>query len=203
MHSVPKVDSHSSYVKQVMKMQNVIIMTDELGSVVSLNNLEKSLSNLGRFCHDKAEIRTQVEALSLQNSSELQEFSKDFYTTWYASSTELASAIGLEECLEYFDLFRSNYWVTWPNDALDFMQRVGPGAELKIFRGESPSLVAQGIQGISWTTDRSIAEYYANRHSDGVILVGTTTMKNVLIYLEEEKEVVVRTTNVKIINAEA
>lgn len=174
-------------------MQNYIQMTDELGNVVSIG-LQEALNNIERFNIEQAEIRSKLEAMYFQ---ELRDFSCDFYKTWFFSSTELVKVIGLNKCIAYFEFFRSEIFITWPSEAMDFIEHFGTGATLEIFRGESPSLVAQGIQGVSWSMDRSIAAYYANRHNDGVLLAGSVAMKDVLIYLEEEREIVVRAANVK------
>ena len=174
------------------KMQNYFVILDEFGNYTQPDIYKKALRNLQRFDLEVSEI--QVES----DFRELRKLADDFYITWNASSTELVKAIGFEKCCALFELFRDNFMYTWPPEAVELFEIFGTEGSVEVFRGESPSLVAQGIQGISWTTYYDVAEYYAKCHHDGIILTGTVSMEHILIYFSEEYEIVARRCNVKV-----
>lgn len=179
-------------------MQNYIQILDESGNVYNGHIIENLLTNIQRFDLELSIIKPTIQMLA--ESSEIDKMRKlasDFYATWYASSTELISTIGLPKCLEYLIAFREYFYITWPNGALDFIENYGMNATLQIYRGASDSEVANRNYGLSWTTNRTVAEYYATRSHDGVVFNAQVAMSDILIYIEEESEIIVLPSNVK------
>ena len=179
-------------------MQNYIQILDESGSPINDDIIVNLLTNLQRFNQELSTIKPTIQMLA--GSSEIDKLKKlasDFYATWYASSTELISTIGLPKCIEYLVGFREYFHHTWPHDALDFIEKNGMNTTILIYRGTSESEVTNKNYGFSWTTKRTVAEYYAARSHDGVVLNAQVEMSDILIYIEEESEIIVLPSNVK------
>ncbi|MFQ6759455.1 MAG: hypothetical protein D9V46_00565 [Deltaproteobacteria bacterium] len=157
--------------------------------------VKESLENLGRFIPILSEVRNLVQRLNRSGMCEarlaelLKHHADDFYGAWMASSTEVTRAIGTQSTLELLRLFRTFHFITWPTEGLTILEDLPE--KLKIFRGESPSLVASGVEGLSWTLNEGTAEFYKNRHHDGILLEGVVDVKDVLVIFMEEAEVVV------------
>jgi hypothetical protein len=179
-------------------MQNYIQILDESGNVYNNHIIENLLTNIQRFDLELSKIKPTIQAL-VENweIDRLKMLANDFYNTWYASSTELINTIELPKCMEYLIAFREYFYITWPHDALEFIENNGMNATIQIYRGASESEVAYKNYGLSWTTSLTVAEYYATRAQDGVVLNAEVKMSDVLIYLEEESEIIVMSSNVK------
>ena len=54
-------------------------------------------------------------------------------------------------------------------------------------------------KGISWTTDKATAEFYARRLSDGVLYEGEVAFVDVLLFQPDEMEAVVNPGSVRLV----
>ncbi|WP_036302162.1 hypothetical protein [Methylotenera sp. L2L1] len=176
-------------------MQNYLVIYDENGEIVNFEFIKKTLSNLNRFNELLPETRGLVHKLINDGyryeTERLKVISEDFFGAWQLSSTELISHTSKEICIEYLMLFKSLWVMAWPSTSLDIIEEYGTDWELEIFRGESPSLEEKNIQGISWTLRKSVAEEYAVRYHDGVVLTGKIKWDDVLWISPDEDEVIV------------
>lgn len=187
-------------------MRNRLQILELNGEVLNPDFVSDVLNNLDRFTNHLQDAREIVEKMgdgNVYKPEKLQAISIDFFEAWVESSTELILHIGRENALEFLTLFRPYWFMTWPQSSYDYMDQMGLSEllentksndtswEWQIFRGESPSLVAQGIQGFSWSFHKHIAEYYAKRHQDGVVLSAKIKWDDVLVILDSEHEVVV------------
>lgn len=180
-------------------MQNYIMLIDESGKVVHSEKIKSLLTNIQRFNIEFSEIRQSIKAIAEKRDIKaLRILASDFYGTWYASNTELIKVIGLPKCIEYFVSFREYFCFTWPDDALDLIENNGMNATIQIFRGTSKALAKNCTYGLSWTTQRSIAEYYANRSINGIVLTAQVSMRDVLVYIGEEMEIIALPSQVKL-----
>lgn len=81
-----------------------------------------------------------------------------------------------------------------------FLEEFEGQAEFQLFRGASSQSSTLGADGLSWTLDEGIAQYYASRHSDGTVYAGTANFADLLALFPTEMEVIVAPGNVIIKN---
>jgi hypothetical protein len=179
------------------RIWNRIQITDEKGKHPLFWWTLQTMTNLKRFSRGRnklSEVVTQfMEGADRDGLTVLKDFADDFYGAWYLASSELVMSIGFDETLEIFRLLRVPFFVTWPGSSLDYFSEEGKLPEaVTVFRGESQQLVKAGISsGLSWSLDRTVAEYYAHRSQDGILHKGTVSFDNVLLFQTEEMEVIV------------
>ena len=144
------------------------------------------------------EIKPTIDNL-FKNSdlNKLKTIAEDFYITWFASNTELIKSIGFTHCIEYLIALHEYYYLTWPDDALGFMEMHEIGSTIDVYRGCSESLEANKNYGLSWTTLPHIAKYYASQHSDGIVKHAKVSLKDILIFMSEESEILILPCNIK------
>jgi hypothetical protein len=134
----------------------------------------------------------------------LEAYGEDFYDTWSVSSSEIIHALGMDLTLEVLRVLRDFFYLTWPATSLDFLEerqlRSGPS---QIFRGQCrASRERPVVDGLSWSLSRSTARYYANRIDGGVVYQTSVEFRDILLYREDELEVVIDSTLVSIGNSE-
>ena len=169
-------------------MKNYIQLLDHTGAPIDSTLITNSLKNIQRFKLELSEIKPAINNLNIH---ELKAYAEDFYLTWYASNTELINTLGFPECIEYFLTFREHVYYTWPNDALEFLEKNGMDSTVQIYRGALKSSEANQNFGLSWTTLPNVADNYASRLRDGIVLNAKVSMSDILIFISEESEVLV------------
>lgn len=176
-------------------MRNYLEFEDGNGQVIfsGLNTLK----NLDRFKPLLNEVRNIVQNMLHEGTIDggdvglIEEYAEDFYSAWSASNTELIQCVGINAVLEFLQLFRSVHFIAWSSESMTFLEKLECPIELQLFRGASSQSSLSGADGLSWTLDKGIAQYYASRHSDGSVYAGTAMFADVLALFSEEMEVIV------------
>ncbi|MDD2307836.1 MAG: hypothetical protein PHP53_24245 [Prolixibacteraceae bacterium] len=182
-------------------MKNYIQIIDSEGNYITPEWVTKSLKDLNRFSRGYHNIINIVEGMLDSQlvgmiPDYLVNYSEDFYTTWHASSTELVQEVGIDIISSIFETLRKVNFITWPDEMLEISEFYN--GEIDIFRGESRLQYESGEFGLSWTTNKEIAEVYKSKNKNGLLLFGKVHSDNIWAFFSIESEIVVSRQFVKI-----
>ncbi len=164
-------------------MKNYIQTQDTNGNFVTPELVAESLLNLERFHNIHMEVKRIVEETleTRQMSDELagiKDYADDFYTTWFASSTELIDAVGIKVVIDLFEAFHKVYVVVWDHWMMDIIEDLAEN--VVIYRGESRAQFEQNASGLSWSLHEGTAKAFKDKHEDGILLRGLVAKKRYL-----------------------
>lgn len=188
------------------EMLNYLQMLDAPDNAKNIWLTLQVLTDLNRFNRELIKIKdiygdAKNNGITTEQIDILRDYAKDFYSAWNVSSNEVIKYVGFAEVLEIFRLLRIAHKIAWSDDAIEYLENCEKSEVMHVFRGECKPLEKSGMcSGLSWTLDRSVAQYYALRLPDGVIHEGDVSFSDVLLFQFEESEVVVNPGSVTIIS---
>lgn len=173
-----------------------VIVSDDPASAARCDWVTiQSMTALKRFAQrlDRLIGIGRENGLSSTDIQLLRAYGEDFYGSWNVSSSEIIHALGMDLTAEILRFLRDHFHLTWPGTSLDWVEdgqfTSGP---IQVFRGQSRASPERPVvDGFSWSLSRSIAEYYAIRINDGVVYQASVEFRDVLLFQQEELEVVI------------
>lgn len=166
--------------------------------------IRERLKNLSRFTQLLKELKELNSSpdhifFDIDLRDRLVELSEDFYSTWSASAKLMVENLGFNLISEIFKIFKHFSHYTWNTDEFSYvMDYIEDIDDIKVYRGQSKNNYDNGKIGFSWTLLEHMAEPYAHKYSDGIIIEGSVDLRNVYSLFSCEMEVVLNPEAVKI-----
>lgn len=120
---------------------------------------------------------------------ELREFSRDFFWAWEMSSPMVLEVCGASQAMAMLELFAFRREMIWDYEYVPYYERLPDRVE--IFRGGAGS-PEDVLKGFSWSLWPEVAEQFAARSANGIVLKAEVAKEDVLLISCTEWEVVPR-----------
>lgn len=120
---------------------------------------------------------------------EIQDFARDFFAAWETSSPMVLKVCGTSQAMAMLELFTACRELIWDFEYVTLFEELPD--RLKIFRGGAGS-TEEVLKGFSWSLSQEVAEQFAARSANGLVLKAELAKEDVLLVSSLEWEVVPR-----------
>lgn len=118
------------------------------------------------------------------------QLSSDFFAAWGASNRYVLEVCGVEHAIEMLERFANFRELFWDYEYFSIFDRLD--AHITIYRGGSGSS-ADALKGFSWSLSDNLAQMFAGRSGDPVLLQAEVDKEDILlINFDAEMEIVPR-----------
>lgn len=125
---------------------------------------------------------------------QLQELSGDFFSAWANSSWDLINALGVERVFEILEQLAVYRFATWEENEYEFFE--GIPEVVKIYRG-GDGTKEDVLKGFSWSLDFEVANEFAEKHVQGLVLSAEISKNDVLLINTAQNELVPHPKNLR------